>query len=66
MKKISDRKNVDSKKVNFNEFVDEATRQIHSALLEGGGKEMRLKVFLYISSALILSDEGKFKFEEKK
>jgi hypothetical protein len=27
---------------------------------------MRLKVFLYISSALILSDEGKFKFEEKK
>ena len=46
-------------KVNFNEFVDEATREIHSALLEGGSKEMRAKIWLYISSAITLSKEGK-------
>lgn len=36
----------------FDELVEEATRRIHSALLDGGGKEMKSKIFLYMSSAI--------------
>ena len=34
----------------FNELVDEATRDIHSALLEDGGKGMKRAVFLWLST----------------
>lgn len=36
----------------FDEMVEEATRSIHSALLEGGGKEMKSRVFLWLSTAI--------------
>ena len=35
----------------FDELVDQAARDIHSALLKGGGQEMRSSVHLWLSIA---------------
>ena len=35
----------------FNELVDAATRDIHNALLEDGGKGMKRAVFTWLSTA---------------
>ena len=45
------------KDLDFAELVDEATREIHSGLLEGGGKEMRNRVWLYLNTAINWSKE---------
>jgi len=43
------------KTMTFDELVDMATRRIHSALLEGGGKEMKSEVYTMLSNAIIWS-----------
>lgn len=40
----------------FNEFVDTATQQIHSALLEGGGKQMRSSVHALVATVLNITN----------
>ena len=36
----------------FEELVDEAARSIHSRLLEGGSKEMKSAIYLWMSTAI--------------
>ena len=43
----------------FEDIVDEATRQIHTALLEGGGKAMKAKVHTYLSYIIQWNQEYK-------
>lgn len=40
------------KKVKFEDLVDEAARQIHSRLLEGGGKEMKAAIHMWMVAAI--------------
>jgi hypothetical protein len=47
----------------YNELVEEATREIHSALLEGGGRNMRSTVHMWLNQAILWDKrmEGKEK-----
>lgn len=38
--------------IDFNKLVEEATNDIHSGLLVGGGKEMKARVWLHLSSMM--------------
>lgn len=44
----------------FSEFVEDSTRYIHSALLEGGGKSMKTAVWAVVTSALNREKDGEF------
>jgi hypothetical protein len=46
-------------KNSFEDLVDEATRQIHSRLLEGGGKSMRSAVHMWMVAAINWEKENK-------
>lgn len=46
-------------KINFNKFVDEATRHAHSELLKNGAEGLRSSIFIYISSALEHREQGR-------
>ncbi len=41
----------------FNELVDEATRNIHSGLLENGGKGMKDCVYMWLANTAIWATE---------
>ena len=41
----------------FKDLVDEATREIHSSLLEGGGERMRTTIYTYMAHAIRWSRE---------
>jgi len=43
----------------FNELVELATHCIHSGLLEGGGKEMKRTVHMWLGQAILWSRENK-------
>jgi len=45
----------------FEKLVEEATRRIHSALLEGGGKEMKSEVYLWLGKAVEFDREMRSK-----
>jgi len=54
----------------FGDIVDAATRNIHSALLEGGGKRMREQVWIELNTVLHwrnlqLEKEEEFKARRK-
>jgi len=36
----------------FEELVDRASREIHSALLEGGGRSMKASIHMWMSQAI--------------
>ncbi len=43
----------------FEELVDNVSRDLHSALLEGGGKEFKARVHLWLGQAIYWSKESK-------
>lgn len=45
------------KKKTFDELVEVATQRIHSALLEGGGREMKRAIHLWMGQAIIWREE---------
>jgi hypothetical protein len=38
--------------MNFSELVDHVTQQVHLGLLEGGSKEMRSRIHLWLAHAI--------------
>jgi hypothetical protein len=47
------------KKIDYNEFIEEATLYAHSELMLNGGKGLKDAMYLYISSALNLREQGR-------
>jgi len=39
-------------KMTFEELVEEATQQIHLALIKGGGKDMTSMIYIYMEKAI--------------
>lgn len=51
---MSEKKLVD---MTFEELVDHVSRDLHSGLLEGGGKELKARVHLWIGQAIYWQHE---------
>jgi hypothetical protein len=49
----------------FKELVEEATRNIHSALLIGGAKEMKSEIYIQMNKAILWSMDRHPTYEVK-
>ena len=52
--------------ITYKELVEEETRKIHSALLEGGGKSMQAAVFWAMNAAIMWRHAEDEKLNKKK
>jgi hypothetical protein len=54
--------------MNFNELVDHVTQQVHLGLLEGGSKEMRSRIHLWLAHTIEWDrrEQNKAKKDRKK
>lgn len=47
----------------FDQLVDEATRSIHSSLLEGGSEAMKTRIFVWMQTAIAWEKEQQKKIK---